>query len=447
MKSNYRKELIRNNIRIGIWGLGFIGYTTTVNFANQGIQCVGFDINEDLIETAKRGEIPLIGLEYWLGFPVKGLFEKNLIKVTTNWKVLVESEDIQIHFICIPTEQGSEPWDDALIDVINKISLRKSKEPTIIIIESTLTPGRCDDIVIKILKEKGHEIGRDFLVSIAPRRDWFISPDKNLKNLPRVVGGTTPETTNIVIDILSIICDNLIPAKSHREAELVKSTENAFRHVGITLANQLTMAFPDVDIREVLRLVGTKWNIPTYQPSLGTGGYCIPLSSKYVLMGAKDPDYLTILKDSVEFDMNHPQRVIENVLKEHKCHKIAILGICYKGDLKVHILSPALRIIDYLKNQKIELAVYDHYYSDNELKKITKIPIFKYPEDLILFDCIIITPDHRLFSQISESDIKNYLKNCKIIIDNAGVWSKWMDLFKEIKIRYIQIGSKNWLKK
>jgi len=412
---NYKEELISGKIKIGVWGCGYIGYTTLVNYANKGIFGVGTDTNKELINIINKGEIPLPNLDYWLGFPVKPLIENGFIKVIENWKELIDDDEVLINFICIPTENGAEPWDNALIDVVDKLIQKEIKDPIVVIIESTLTPGKCDQILISKIRENGFRLGKDFIIGVAPRRDWFISPDKNLRTLPRIVGGDSKKSTNIIYDILSIICDNLIKASSYREAELVKSIENAYRHVGITLANQLAIAYPNVNIKEVLRLVGTKWNIPTYYPSIGTGGYCIPLSSKYVSMGSKKPEELTILRETIQYDTNLPKKIIKNLLKKYNCKSFAILGIAYKADLKVHILSPALRIIKYLLEKDIFVKVFDPYYTKEEIKNITNCETFKYPQELSKFDCIIIIPNHRLFTQTPKNNLFQYLNNIKVI--------------------------------
>ena len=75
-----------------------------------------------------------------------------------------------------------------------------------------------------------------------------------------------------------------------------KKYRNAYRHMEITLANQLSLVYPRESMREVLKLVGTKWNIGTYFPGFGTGGYCIPLSSQYVLREVKRQKKLTYVK-------------------------------------------------------------------------------------------------------------------------------------------------------
>ena len=99
-------------------------------------------------------------------------------------------------------------------------------------------------------------------------------------------------------------------------AELVKSIENCYRHVEINLANELSLAFPDKNMREVLNLVGTKWNMNTYYPGFGTGGYCIPLSSKYVIGGSKFPKKLNIVKAAVKLDSQINRIIGKNIIKK-----------------------------------------------------------------------------------------------------------------------------------
>lgn len=438
------ESLLSGSYRIGIWGTGYIGFTTMAYFASKSVHTIGTDVDEQVVMNINFGKIPIPNLEYWLGFPTKPLVDTGLIKATPDWKELIK-EDVKVHMVCIPTEKEGEPWDDPLVDVCKKIAKQKpSNPPTLVIIESTLTPGRSDDVTIPIFEKEEFNVGQDILIGVAPRRDWFISPEKSLENLPRVVGGTSKETTEIMIDVLSIVCENLLAAPSNREAEMVKSVENMFRHVGITVANQLAVSYPDIDIREVLRLVGTKWNIETYKPSFGTGGYCIPLSSKYVLGGTMNPARLEILKKVIEADSSQPD-LIADLLVRKGSKNIGLLGLAYKSDLKIHILSPALRIAKKLKEYNISFKVHDPYYSDQEIRELVDAPSFKFPEGLEEFDALAITPNHRLYEFMPKKEILQYLRNCKLILDDQGSWERWRKDFANLNIDYRMVGDRNWL--
>ena len=414
------------------------------NFAAAGVTCVGTDVSSEIVSSINRGLIPVSNMEYWLGFDTKYLVESGMMTSTTDWKKLLTNE-FAVHMIAIPTEKGEKPWDGALEDVITKIAsnFRALDKPSVVVVESTLTPNKTDTLVIPIFEKHGIKLGKDVMLGVAPRRDWFISPEKNLKSLPRIVGATDQDSTKVILDVLSIVCDRLIPAPDHKHAEIVKSVENAFRHVEITLANQLSLAYPGLNMTEVLRLVGTKWNVGTYHPSFGTGGYCIPLSSKYVLEGAEDPEPLTLLKDTVTTDEMLPLLIADRIA-DTGFKSVGILGLSYKGDLKVHILSPTLRLSKRLAERGVKVRVNDPYYSNDEITRITGAQSFSFPNELSEFDCILIVAGHRAYRAIPESQLKGHLSKCKLIIDNLEETWKNYD-WESSGVKYAIVGQENWL--
>jgi nucleotide sugar dehydrogenase len=439
-----RRLLLGGERNIAVWGTGYVGFSTMASFAAQGVMCAGTDISESVVSTINQGRMPVPNMEYWLGFDSGYLVRTGTMSATTDWRRLLTPE-FAVHMLAIPTEKEDKPWDGALEDVTKKIAgnIPKSKDPPLIIIESTLAPKKTDELVIPIFERNGIRVGKDVLVGVAPRRDWFISPEKNLKNLPRIVGGTTEDTTQQMLDVLGIVCDKLVPARDHRHAEIVKSIENAYRHVEITLANQLSLAFPSLNMTEVLKLVGTKWNIGTYHPSFGTGGYCIPLASKYVLAGAERPEYLTILKDAVATDEELPIMVADRVAKEG-FKRVGILGLSYKGDLKVHVLSPTIRITKRLIQRSVAVKINDPYYADEEITKLTGAQAFTFPQGLPEFDCVIIVAGHRLYRAISEERLRKHLTSCKLIIDNVEEAWRGYD-WKSTNIEYFSAGDRGWI--
>lgn len=416
------------------------------NFSSQGVFCVGTDISDSIVSTINTGEIPVPNMEYWLGFDTKYLVQSEIMSATTDWRKVLAPE-YAVHMIAVPTERGDKPWDGALEDVFQKLSEHYSRqrgtEPPIIIIESTLTPRKTDNLIIPLLEQHGIRIGKDVHLAVAPRRDWFISAEKSLKNLPRIVGGTSPLTTQLAMEVLSIVCDHLIPAPDHRHAEIVKSIENAYRHVEITLANQLTLAYPSLDMTEVLRLVGTKWNVGLFHPSFGSGGYCIPLSSQYVLAGAEHPEHLTILKETVATDAKLPFLVADRIA-DLGFKSVGILGLAYKGDLKVHVLSPTLRLTKRLREKGIDVKVNDPYYTAVEIERLTGAKDFDFPDGLPEFDCIAIVAGHRIYRAVSETLLKEKLANCRMIIDNIEEAWRRFD-WKSLGIQYHIAGDGHWL--
>lgn len=444
MAISIRERLIDNEAKIGIWGSGYIGFTSAINFALNGVRTICFDINSEVVKSINKGKVNIPNLDYWLGFSSGSLVKNGLLSATDKWQDLLKDE-VCVHLIAVPTERNGEPWNSALKDVITKISQKKPtvKNPNLIIIESTLVPNETDEIVIKIIEDHGHQVGKEFLVGVAPRRDWFHSPEKNLKNLPRVIGGTTPKTSKIMKEVLGIVCDHLLLASDHKVVEMVKSVENSLLHIPSVYAMQLSRAYPEVDIKEVLKLASTHWRIPLYYPSMGTGGYCVPISSKYVNLGASFPEFLTITEEAIRWDLEQPKFIAQLINSKTK-GKIGMLGITYKGDLKVHVLSPALAIIRYLKEMGREVYTHDPYYTSKELLKVSGVGTFSYPDDLSKFKAIIIVPEHRMYMQTPKETLFKNLHKGQIILDNVGTWEKFRIEFKKHGIIYHCIGDKNW---
>ena len=442
--SKLRRELLVGEKKVAVWGTGYIGFSTMANFAAAGATCIGTDVSERIVSTINAGKPPVPNMEYWLGFDPKYLVDSGMMKATTDYKKVLAPE-FAVHMIAIPTEKEDNPWDGALQDVTTKIAthIAKSGDRLLVIIESTLTPNKTDQLVMPIFEKQGVAVGKDVFLGVAPRRDWFISPEKNLRSIPRIVGGTTPETTQLMIEVLSIVCDRLVPAPDHRHAEIVKSVENAFRHAEITLANQLSLAYPSLNMTEVLRLVGTKWNVGTFHPSFGSGGYCIPLSSKYVLEGAEKPEYLTILKETIATDSRLPVIVADHVA-DMGIRNVGILGLSYKGDLKVQVLSPALGISKRLTERGVSVKINDPYFTPDEIKRATGAETFPFPDGLSEFECVIIVAGHRVYKAIPETSLMSQLKNCKLVLDNIEETWHAFD-WHAAGIAYHSAGDSNWL--
>ena len=436
---NYKSLLKGKKFKIAVWGTGYIGLSTMVYFAKKKIKCTGYDINAEKIRKINSGTLPLADLKKWFGFDIKGLVKQKYLKATSNYKDLI-SEDFLVHFIAIPTEKNGKPYYKPLINVLNNISnIKKNiKNPPILIVESTLAPKVSDKKIIPFLKKKKLIVGKNILLSVAPRRDWFIEGGKNLENLDRVYGATDKRSTKVTKDVLSIVCKKLHAASSYKVSEMVKSVENAYRHMDITLANQLSLAFPKDNIREVLKLVGTKWNVEAFHPGIGAGGYCIPLSSRYILSQVKNMNKLSLLRETIKTD-DGMSKLIANSVAKKGFKKIGILGLSYKGNLKVSVLSKVIPLVKSLLKKNLKVQLYDPHFSKKEIYDAVKVKTFNFPKDLPNFDCLIISVDHNQF-KLPKNILEKHLKNCKLIIDHDGVWKKY-----NLKNNYHLTGDHGWI--
>jgi len=370
-------------------------------YARCGVRCVGYDIARDVVESINAGKIPFVNLEHWLGFSIEPLVNNGLIHATSRVNEILEDVQAKVHFVAVPTEKNGRPWDGALLDVSKKLSAKKvGGHPDLIIVESTLAPGQSEDILVETLRRSGRKVPGDFLVAVAPRRDWFDNPGLNVHTIPRVVGGVNEESRREAIDVLGVICSKIIPVSNNRVAELVKSTENSFRALNIAFANALSRSYPNVDVNELISAAATKWNYVAHYPGIGTGGYCIPLAPKYLLEGATNKgDQLDFLAMINTVNESQTDFVGEIVAKALHSSKVGILGLSYKRNLKVHVLSPTVPLAKRLQRKRKEVLIQDPYYSAEEVKQIAGVETFSYPGDLKTLDAIIVAVPHSEYTE------------------------------------------------
>jgi hypothetical protein len=181
--------------------------------------------------------------------------------------------------------------------------------------------------------------------------------------------------------------------------------------------------------------------VGTYHPSFGTGGYCIPLAPQYVLEGAKHPEKLTLITESLKFDFSQPEEVVKSILKRG-AKRVGVLGIAYTGDLKVHVLSPSMTILKLLKEKNVDVKVNDPYYTSEEVKRLTGCETMDFPEGMSDRDTILIVSPHMKFKYVDHRQIMDNLGSVKLILDNMGIWK---DKKMPKSIEYHEAGDAHWL--
>lgn len=416
-------DLQTRECSIGIWGAGAIGSSAAYYFAQVGFRCVAYDISKERVREIQEGRFQSTAAQMNGGICQA---RPDLdVKATTHWHDL-EKENVSVHLVSVPTERGAEPSGAALADVLPRIAkvVRKtnSQLPPIVSIESTILPSWIDTIVIPALQGEGIEVGVDVLVGAAPRRDWFNGAAYTIETLPRIVGGCDDLTTSLLAAFYREVCRTVQPAVDAHHAAFTKVIENVIRYEGITFGNSLALAFPEYDMRHILRLASTKWNIPYYFPSLGVGGHCIPLAPQYLLQeGGADNQYLDSVRESISFNASYFEnlylRSLRGLLEQKR--SVGVLGLAYTPDAKMHKLSPAFSVLDALRDTP-RLRLHDPQYSADEIYDLCSVPRMQFPDDVHDCDAIILVTAH---SDYVKCPIEKCVEPGTTVIDNAGIWS------------------------
>jgi nucleotide sugar dehydrogenase len=285
------------------------------------------------------------------------------------------------------------------------------------------------------------------LISASPRRDWFISSEKDLAALPRIVGGMTEEAGDWAVEVNRIVCREVIRARSHREAAATKALENALRNISINVVNQLARD-TELDIREVCDLVATKWNVGRYNPSIGIGGYCIPLGPGY-LMDGNSENRLGLLRAAVQETNAHIAWVATRIV-EAGFKKVTVLGLAYRGDVPVYKSSPPVEIARMLAASNVQVTVSDAYATSKDYDDMfaagPRPAVEAFPGACSGADLVIVGSFHHVYSTRPVSELMAALRGCKVIIDNEGAFAHVpASAWAQAGISYRRPGERGWL--
>lgn len=425
---------------IAIHGLGYVGLTCAVHFARAGKVVYGHDVNPEVVNALNKGE-PKAG--EFLGYLAKTeVFSGFRLRATTK---LEDTKGAEAHIVCVPTEKNDEPYTEILHKVLDDIYLmyrgdleaavhhgRKWEKP-LIIVESTITPG----FLRKWIGEHYHH--QDFFdFAHAPRRDWFADPEKNLENLPRIVGGATEQATKRATEVLSAVSKTIL-LTNLETAELTKPLENALLHAQIAVCLSIAKAYPQADVAEAVKLAGTHWRLPQLHLSFGTGGRCVPLGPKYLRDGVLG--YFHHLEQNLDADMSFSHSVTDAVKKRiYPPASVLVLGVAYRPNFKDAGSSPGLRVAKALWNDGYHVFVNDPMWSGDELAELSRLPVFSGGRPV---DVVLLATPHDVYTK-NTTMLHEQAGRARFVLDAQGAWKEHRALFKEKGVEYICVGEPGW---
>lgn len=411
--------MVRNNQKICVIGLGYVGFPMAVLCSAKGYEVIGFDTDKEKLKRIDKGE-NIVNEKF-----LEEFLPKAKIRTTANPKDLRGSD---IFIIVVPTPVDEKYYPD-LSHVISasEIVAKNMKRGVLVIIESTINPGVCEEVVRPIFEKAGFNIGKDVFISHCPERINPGDPKWNITNIPRVVGSFEKKGLKKSVRFYkSVISAEIMPMKSIREAEATKIMENSFRDINIAFVNELAKSFDlmNIDIVEVIRGAATKpFAFMAHWPSRGVGGHCIPVDPYYLIEKAKENNFdHRFLRMARMINNGMPlytvellQSALNKAKLPFKKTKIGLLGVSYKanvGDLRE---SPALKIIEILKKNKAMFEVYDPYLPNYST-------VGNLDEILKKSEAILIAVNHREFLKIPVKKFKKL--KIKVIVDGMNCLDK-----------------------
>ncbi len=400
--SNIKEKLKNKTAVLGVIGLGYVGLPLAVEKAKAGYRTIGFDVQEQKIKMVNKG-INYIGDV--VNEDLLEIVNSGLLSATTDFAQVAMADCV---CICVPTplDEHQQP-DISYVKISAESIVPYMHKDMLIVLESTTYPGTTEELLKPILESSGLVCGKDFFLAFSPER---VDPGNLIyktKNTPKVVGGITPECT----DIAATLYESILEAPIHRVsspaiAEMEKILENTYRNVNIGLVNELSMLCHKMGINfwEVIDAAKSKpYGFQAFYPGPGLGGHCIPLDPYYLSWKAREYGFHTSMIEASmmvndrmpEYCAERAGKILNRFKKSINGSKILVLGVAYKQDIEDYRESPAIRVIDELEKLGALVSYYDSFvpeYREHGMVKKGEKELTK--ELLSEADLVVITASH-----------------------------------------------------
>ena len=406
--------LNKEDFKICIVGLGYVGLPLAARFSLKGFNIVGFDIKEERVNQL----INQIDIN-------NDISEKNLETLVKNSKLTSNIDEIKksnIFIITVPTPINEDKTPD-LKPLIASSELIGSiiKKGSIVIYESTVYPGVTDDICTPILEKKsGLIFNQQFSTGYSPERIVPGDTVNTIEKIKKIVSASNQEALKIISFLYSSIIDaGIYEAPSIKVAEAAKVTENIQRDVNIALVNEMHQLYTSLGINtnEVIEAASTKWNFMKLTPGM-VGGHCISIDPYYLMHKSEVSGYTpNIMRASRKINDEMFLWVKDEFINFSKRNNIDIystevtfLGYSFKENCPDTRNTKVKDLILLMKDMGIKVSLWDPVVNYEDLKNLKKrgIHVHKTRPDFVEF----------AFLCVAHSEINDFLDHYNGIIFN-----------------------------
>lgn len=423
MKETLLNKIQKRTITAGVVGLGYVGLPLAVEKARAGFKTIGFDVQEAKVKSVNEGHNYIGDI---VDEDLKSLVSSGMLSATGDFSFI---KDVDFVAICVPTPLDNHQQPDITYVKTSTEEIAKYLTPgTMVVLESTTYPGTTEELLKPILEEgSGLVCGKDFYLGFSPER---VDPGNAIyktKNTPKVVGAIGEDAVEVIAAMYEAVLDSdVFRASSPAVAEMEKILENTYRNINIGLANEMAMLCDKmgIDYWEVVDAASTKpYGFQPFYPGPGLGGHCIPLDPYYLSWKAREYGFHTSMIESSmmindkmpEYCVDRAARLLNRGGKALNGSKILVLGVAYKADIDDYRESPAIDVIEILKDSGAEVEFYDSYISEYKHEGIMHKGLEKLDaDDVQAYDLVMITASH------SNVDYEMINANARLIFDTKN---------------------------
>lgn len=376
---------------INVIGLGYIGLPTALMLAASGNSVVGTDVNKDLVKTLNEGKTT---------FEEEGLDELFQEALSKGIKFSNDYQATDKYIITVPTpyDKDNKKIDPTYVIKAVQTVLENCVENTLLIIESTVSPGTIDRYIRPLIKESKFTIGETIHLIHAPERILPGNMIHELRYNSRTIGADNPDKGQMVKEIYQTFCEADIAVTDIKTAEMSKVIENTFRDINIAFANELAKIcdFDDMDVYEIIKVANMHPRVNILNPGPGVGGHCISVDPWFLV--GDYPELTNIITTARHINDSMPDYVLKKVaqiMKEKNISdfsKVGVYGLTYKPNVDDTRESPTLQMFESMERHLSKpLKSYDPMVKT----KIVENQVMDFNEFMDGLELVIIMVGHK----------------------------------------------------
>jgi UDP-N-acetyl-D-glucosamine dehydrogenase len=423
--AKFEDKLGDKTVRVGVIGLGYVGLPLIHVFWQAGLNTVGFDVDPAKIQRLAQGETYI---KHFASDHVRAMNASGRFTATADFAQLANVDAV---LICVPTPlRGNREPDLTFVVATTEMIAKHLHGDMLVVLESTTYPGTTTEVVQPILETSGLNVGSDVLLAFSPEREDPGSGYETRK-IPKIVGGVDDRSGSAAEALYALAFAEVHRVRDTQTAEAVKITENIFRAVNIALVNELKVAYTrmGINVWDVIDAAKTKpFGFMPFYPGPGLGGHCIPIDPFYLSWRARQFNVKTdFIELAGEVNQAMPQLVVDTLTAALQTHdgkplreaNVLVMGVAYKKNVDDLRESPALRIMEIIKEQGGSIAYHDPYIPEilptREHANLQGMRSVTFDEPTVSgFDAVLITTDH------SNVDYASLVKWSRLVIDTRN---------------------------
>lgn len=330
---------------VNVVGLGYIGLPTALMMAAHGVEVTGTDLSAELVGRLRAGEVT---------FDEPGLRE--LFDSAVSGKIDFSTQvcPAEMYVVAVPTpyDKKSKKVDASFVTAAVESVLDVCPKGSIIVIESTVSPGTVDRSVRPAVERRGLRCGEDVHLAHAPERIIPGNMVYELVNNSRTIGADSPQIAERVKDVYSSFCRGELVLTDIRTAEMTKVVENTYRDINIAFANELAKICRSdgMDVNEIIRIANKHPRVNILSPGPGVGGHCISVDPWFLV--GDYPGLANIILAARRINDSMPEFVLErmhDIMEQNgitDTSRVGLYGLTYKENVDDVRESPTLQLLD-----------------------------------------------------------------------------------------------------